>query len=78
MPDESHLDQAPTILRQHNELHPSVGELLRVPTLVIDGFDPAVGGDWRTWLLFSLRPHLPYAHGTKQQDRKKMSHKIRQ
>ena len=42
MSGETHLHEAPAILRHHDQLHPSIGELLRVPALVIHGFDAAI------------------------------------
>ncbi len=43
MSGEGHLDQTPAVLRQHDELQPAVGKLLRVPTLVIHGLYLAPG-----------------------------------
>ena len=39
MSGETHLHEPPAILWHHDQLHPSIGELLRVPALIVHGFD---------------------------------------
>src|ERR1017187_9228717 len=60
MPVKAPLHQTPAILRHDDELHPSVGNLLRLPSLIVKTFYPALrvlrgfglrrrqcGGRWR-------------------------------
>ena len=42
VPREGDLHQATAILRHDNQLHPSVRKLLRLPSLVVHGLDPAI------------------------------------
>src|SRR5260221_7407589 len=39
MSGESHLNESPAILWHHNQLHPTVGELLRMPALIFHSVD---------------------------------------
>src|SRR6266496_4249087 len=60
MPVEAHLHQASTVLRDNDELYPAIGNLLCLPALVVDTFNPAVqGSGLRRCLPSSLR-HFAY------------------
>ena len=76
---ESNLHQASAILRHHNELNPSIGELLRVPTLVVHGFDAAVGGCRWIWLNRRLerRQHLCTHRPRTKKNMTRSRHQIR-
>ena len=59
MPREADLHDPAAILRDYDQLHPAIGDPLRMPALVIDRFDAALGGD--IWIHVSDNLSMSYA-----------------
>ena len=69
MSGETHLHEPSAILRQDDQLHPAIGDSLRVPALIVHGFDATFCIRRRTGLTVApqtavtVRPIAPKSNG---------------
>ena len=68
MSGKSYLHQSPAVLRHNRQLHPVIGDLLRLPAPVIRGFNAARRTGGRTCLRLGLGGGNVGSQGPKQQE----------